>query len=30
MEFVMVTADEGIFVNKAYRIPVKMPGMMGS
>ena len=30
MEFVMVTANEGIFVNKAYRIPVKMPGMMGS
>ena len=30
MEFVMVTADEGIFVNKAYRIPAKMPGMMGS
>jgi len=30
MEFVMVTADEGIFVNKAYRIPIKMPGMMGS
>ena len=30
MEFVMVTADEGIFVNKAYRFPIKMPGMMGS
>ncbi len=30
MEFVMVTSDEGIFVNKAYRIPTKMPGMMGS
>ena len=30
MQFVMVTADEGIFVNKAYRIPTKMPGMMGS
>ena len=30
MEFVMVTANEGIFVNKAYRIPTKMPGMMGS
>jgi hypothetical protein len=30
MEFVMVTADEGIFVNKAFRIPIKMPGMMGS
>jgi hypothetical protein len=30
MEFVMVTADEGILVNKAYRTPAKMPGMMGS
>ncbi len=30
MEFVMVTADEGILVNKAYRTPIKMPGMMGS
>ena len=30
MEFVMVSSDEGIFVNKAYRIPIKMPGMMGS
>ena len=30
MEFVMVSTDEGIFVNKAYRIPTKMPGMMGS
>ncbi len=30
MEFVMVTADEGILVNKAYRMPMKMPGMMGS
>ena len=30
MEFVMVSADEGIFVSKAYRIPAKMPGMMGS
>lgn len=30
MEFVMVTADEGILVNKVYRTPPKMPGMMGS
>ena len=30
MEFVTVTADEGILVNKAYRTPAKMPGMMGS
>ena len=30
LEFVMVTAEEGIFVNKAYRTPIKMPGMMGS
>ncbi len=29
-EFVMVTADDGIFVSKAYRTPTKMPGMMGS
>ena len=28
--FVMVTADEGILVNKAFRTPSKMPGMMGS
>jgi hypothetical protein len=30
MEFVVVSTDEGIFVNKAYRVPSKMPGMMGS
>ncbi len=30
MKFVMVSADEGIFVSKAFRIPLKMPGMMGS
>lgn len=30
MEFVMVSADHGIFVNKAYREPPKMVGMMGS
>jgi len=30
MEFVMVTAEEGILVNKAYRTPIKLPGMMGS
>jgi len=30
LEFVMVSTDEGIFVNKVYRIPVKMLGMMGS
>jgi hypothetical protein len=30
MEFVMVTADNDIFVNKAYRSPPKMVGMMGS
>lgn len=30
LQFVMVTADEGIFVNKAYRTVAKMPGMMGS
>lgn len=30
MEFVMVSADNEIFVNKAYRTPPKMVGMMGS
>ena len=30
MEFVIVTSDEGIYVNKAYRLPSKLPGMMGS
>lgn len=30
MEYVMVTADNDIFVNKAYRSPPKMVGMMGS
>jgi len=30
MDFVIVTSDEGIFVSKAYRTPIKMPGMMGS
>ena len=30
MEFVMITADNDVFVNKAYRTPPKMVGMMGS
>ena len=30
MEFVQVTAEPDIFVNKAYRSPPKMVGMMGS
>ena len=30
MEFVMITADNDIFVNKAYREMPKMVGMMGS
>ena len=30
MEFVQVSADPEIFVNKAYRSPPKMVGMMGS
>lgn len=30
MEFVMIDADNGIFVNKAYRELPKMVGMMGS
>jgi len=28
--FVIVTANEGIYVSKVYREPIKMPGMMGS
>ena len=30
MEFVMISADNGIFVNKAYREMPKMVGMIGS
>lgn len=30
LETVTVTADNGILVTKYYRIPPKMPGMMGS
>ena len=30
MEFVMITADNGIFVSKPYREMPKMVGMMGS
>ena len=30
MEFVMISADNNIFVNKAYREMPKMVGMMGS
>lgn len=30
MEYVMVSADPGVFVSKAYREPPKMVGMMGS
>ncbi len=30
MEFVMIEADGGVFVNKAYRELPKMVGMMGS
>ena len=30
MEFVMISGDNGIFVNKAYREMPKMVGMMGS
>lgn len=30
MQFVMITADNDIFVNKVYRTPPKMVGMMGS
>ena len=30
MQFVQVTADNEVFVSKAYRAPPKMVGMMGS
>jgi hypothetical protein len=30
MEFVMINADNDVFVSKAYRTPPKMVGMMGS
>ena len=30
MEFVMVSADNDVFVSKGYRTPPKMVGMMGS
>jgi len=30
MQFVQVTADNDVFVSKAYRAPPKMVGMMGS
>jgi hypothetical protein len=30
MEFVMISADNDVFVSKAYRTPPKMVGMMGS
>jgi hypothetical protein len=30
MEFVQISADNGVFVSKAYRTPPKMVGMMGS
>lgn len=30
LDMVIVTADNGILVEKPYRIPPKMPGMMGS
>ena len=30
MEFVMISADNDIFVSKTYRTPPKMVGMMGS
>jgi hypothetical protein len=29
MEFVMISADNDVFVSKAYRTPPKMVGMMG-
>ena len=30
LQYVIVTASEGIYVSKVYRLPVAMPGMMGS
>lgn len=30
LSFVTVSADNGIMVTKGYRVPPKMPGMMGS
>ena len=30
LQFVRVTSDEGVMVDKAYRTLAKMPGMMGS
>jgi len=30
MEFVMISADNDVFVSKTYRTPPKMVGMMGS
>lgn len=30
LEMVTVTSDEGIHVTMPYRLPIKMPGMMGS
>ena len=30
LEHVTVTTDEGISMTKSYRLPTKMPGMMGS
>jgi hypothetical protein len=30
LQSVTVTADHGLSVTKAYRIPIKIPGMMGS
>ncbi len=30
LEWVTVTTDEGINITKPYRLPTKMPGMMGS
>ena len=30
LQYVIVTANEGIYVSKVYREPISMPGMMGS
>jgi hypothetical protein len=30
LQSVIVTADHGVSITKAYRTPIKIPGMMGS
>jgi hypothetical protein len=30
LQSITVTADHGVSITKAYRTPIKIPGMMGS